>query len=534
LFTGEQTHSGVLPQLRTLESVSADKPTRASETGHGRRSAAAAAGGRHGRGETATTSSRRHPGASVSGDQGGNAHSPHRNTSPTSATDPVVFVLDRHGQPLQPCSAARARQLLTAGRARVHRYTPFVIRLVDRDVAMSVVAGVEVGIDPGSTSTGIAVFTTTTHTNGTPTDGEITRSGVYSIEVRHRGGQIRDKLARRAALRRGRRSRNLRYRAPRFDNRRRPDGWLAPSLRHRVESTMSWITRLRRWAPVTGIHVERVAFDTQLLQNPNICAVAYQQGTLHGYEVREYLLAKWSRTCAYCGASGVPLNIDHIKPRSRGGSDRISNLTLACVPCNQAKGNLPVEQFLLGRPTTLARIRRQAKAPLHDAAAVSSTRWALWRALAATGLPVSVTSGGRTKWNRARTGAPKTHTLDALHVGALDTVTGWPARVLVATATGRGSYARTRCDRYGLPRLRLPRSKLVHGFQTGDLARAVVASGARKGTHVGRVAVRATGSFNIRTAHGLVQGIHHRHIRLLQRGDGWSYTRQEEGVSSRP
>ncbi len=212
---------------------------------------------------------------------------------------------------------------------------------------------------------------------------------------------------------------------------------------------MSWVLRLRRLAPVRAIHVETARFDVHALgEGRPLEGVEYQHGTLHGFEVREYLLEKWGRACAYCPASGVPLNIDHIQPRSRGGSDRISNLTVACVPCNQAKNNSPVTEFLADRPAVLARVLAQAKAPLRDAAAVNSTRWALYGALMATGMPVRCCSGGRTKWNRHRPGAPKSHTLDALHVGELDHVASWPSHVLVAAATGRGAYCRTRTDRY--------------------------------------------------------------------------------------
>ncbi|MCW2917748.1 MAG: endonuclease domain protein [Actinomycetia bacterium] len=401
----------------------------------------------------------------------------------------------------------------------VARHTPFVIRLKDRTVADSSVRGVQVGIDPGSKHTGISVFITS---GGS-------RAGMYSIQLDHRGGQIRDKLASRAALRRGRRSRNLRHRAPRFLNRTKPKGWLAPSLRHRVDTTLSWVSRLTRWAPVSAVHLERVCFDTHLMSAGRaLSGVEYQQGTLAGYEVREYLLAKWDRTCAYCGATGIPLNIDHIQPRSRGGSDRISNLALACIPCNQEKDATPVQEFLKDQPALLQRILARAKAPLRDAAAVNATRWALWRALEQTGLPVHTASGGRTKWNRSRTGSPKSHTLDALHVGVLDTVTVRPATMLVVKATGRGTYCRTRTDRYGFPRLRLPRTKTVRGFRTGDLVQAVVPTGKKAGVHTGRVAVRSTGSFNITTAAGLVQGINHRHLRLLQRADGYGYTTTKE------
>ncbi|MEV7969006.1 RNA-guided endonuclease IscB [Sphaerisporangium sp. NPDC088356] len=430
-----------------------------------------------------------------------------------------MFILDKHGQPLQPTSPAYARKLLRSGRAVVHRHTPFVIRLKDRVAADSTMAGVAVGIDPGSKHTGLAVFT----------DHDGNRTGRHAIQLDHRGGQIRDKLTARAALRRGRRFRNLRYRAPRFSNRVKPKGWLAPSLRHRVDTTLSWVGRLTRWAPVTAVHVERVSFDTHAMSAGRpLQGAEYRQGTLAGYEVREHLLAKWDRACAYCGKQDVPLNIDHIHPRSRGGSDRIGNLAVACIPCNQAKNAAPVEEFLKGRPALLAKVLKQAKAPLRDAAAVNATRWALWRALEATGIPVATASGGRTKWNRSRTGAAKSHTLDALHVGELENVTAWPSTVLVVKATGRGTYARTRTDRYGFPRLLLPRTKQIKGFATGDLVRAVVPSGKKAGVHCGRVAVRSTGSFNITTRHGLVQGIHHRHVRLLQRADGYGYTTAQE------
>ncbi|WP_306366150.1 RNA-guided endonuclease IscB [Nocardiopsis sp. CC223A] len=440
----------------------------------------------------------------------------------TKQSQAYVFVLDRHGTPLQPCPPARARRLLAKGRAVVHRHTPFTIRLKDRTIAQSQVDGVEIGIDPGSRHTGIAVFTSR--------PGE--RRGRYALRLDHRGAQITKKMGQRSGYRQRRRTANLRHRAPRFSNRTRPRGWLPPSLRHRVETTVAWVDRLARWAPVTAVHVERVAFDTHALSaDKPLEGAEYQQGTLHGYEVREHLLAKFGRTCAYCGTTGVPLNIDHVRPRSRGGSDRVSNLVLACVPCNQAKADRPVEEFATD-PKTLAEITARAKAPLRDAAAVNTTRWALWRALDER-LPTHTASGGRTKWNRTRNRLPKSHTLDALVIGKADTVTRVVGTVLVAGCAGRGSYARTRTDKYGFPRLRLPRTKRHFGFATGDLVRAVVPTGKRQGTHTGRVLVRARDGFDITTAQGRQPGINHRHVRLLQRADGYAYTtRKEKGVSS--
>lgn len=281
---------------------------------------------------------------------------------------------------------------------------------------------------------------------------------------------------------------------------------------------------------MSAVHVESAAFDNHAISaGQPLEGAEYQHGTLRGTEIREYLLAKWGRACVYCGATGVPLNIDHIRPRSRGGSSRISNLTLACVPCNQTKGSHALEDFLRYRPNVLAKVLAQAKAPLRDSAAINTTRWALWHALSAEfpGM-VSASSGGRAKWNRQRANLPKSHTLDALCVGRLDAVDQCPGDILAVAATGRGTYTRTRSDAYGFPRLRLPRQKRFHGFTTGDLVRAFVPAGKKAGTYTGRVAVRARGTFNIRTAHGTVTDIHHRHVRLIQRGDGYAYTTRKE------
>ena len=210
----------------------------------------------------------------------------------------------------------------------------------------------------------------------------------------------------------------LRYRKPRFDNRTWREGWLPPSLESRVATVLTWVGRLFRLCPITSASQELVKFDLQKEQNPEIAGIEYQRGTLAGYELREYLLEKYDRTCAYCSKTDVPLQVEHIHPKSRGGSDRVSNLTLACEPCNRRKGNKPVEVFLKKEPEVLARVLKQAKAPLSDATAVNATRRELFRRLRATGLPVECGSGGRTKFNRTTRGLPKTHWLDAACVGA--------------------------------------------------------------------------------------------------------------------
>lgn len=427
----------------------------------------------------------------------------------------AVFVLDKTGKALMPCTEKRARLLLQRGRARVHRIMPFIIRLIDRKTKDSAFQSLRIKLDPGSKATGIALVLEEADT--------ITVLNLF--ELVHRGHQIKAALGSRTLFRKGRRSRSLRYRAPRFLNRgNNRKGWLAPSLLHRVHTILAWVNRLLFFAPVEAISTELVRFDTQLMQHPEIAGVEYQQGELQGYEVREYLLEKWGRQCAYCDQKEAPLQVDHILAKASGGTNRVSNLTLACQQCNQRKSKKDIRDFLRGDAARLARILSKAKRPLRDAAIVNATRWKLFNALSETGLPIEVASGGRTKFNRSCLSIPKTHALDAVCVGRVGAVHGWRRPTLTIRCTGRGCYQRTRVTANGFPRGYLIRQKQIRGFQTGDLVRATVPTGKKKGTYVGRVAIRATGSFNIQTAQGVIQGISHRYCKTIQRGDGYGYS----------
>jgi len=436
----------------------------------------------------------------------------------------AVFVLDKRKKPLMPCSEKRARKLLKAGRARVHRLISFSIRVVDRNLSDCELQPLKIKLDPGSKITGIALVREEETVDVATGEIGVTVNVINLFELTHRGRQISEALTARRQMRRRRRG-NLRYRAPRFLNRTRPAGWLAPSLQHRVDTTRAWVDRLQHLAPVTAIAQELVRFDMQQMENPEISGVEYQQGTLARYEVREYLLEKWGRKCAYCGAEGVPLQIEHIQPKALGGSDRTSNLTIACRLCNEKKAAKPIEKFLTGKPELLKKIKAQAKRPLKDAAAVNATRWALFNSLKETNLPVTTGSGGLTKFNRTRLEIPKTHALDAVCVGELTAVENWRKPTLNIKATGRGSYQRTRLNAYGFPRGYLTRSKRIKGFQTGDMVIATVPTGKKAGVHCGRVAVRASGSFNIQTAQGVAQGIDHKYCKLIQRSDGYGYAK---------
>lgn len=418
-----------------------------------------------------------------------------------------VAVLDTKKNILAPCHPARAKELLDKGKAAVYRRYPFTI-ILKRAIPESEIKlpSLRLKIDPGSRTTGLAILNNT----------EV----IWAAELTHRGLQIKSDLDSRRAIRKNRRSRKTRYRKPRFNNRKRPEGWLPPSLKSRVYNIQTWARKLRGCYSITDISMELVRFDMQKMLNPEVSGGEYQQGELFGYEVREYLLEKFNRKCAYCGKTGIPLQIEHIIPKSRGGSDRVNNLTIACEECNMEKGNQTAEEF--GHPE----VQEQAKKPLEDASAVNATRWKLYETLKSTGLPVDVGTGGMTKYNRIRHGLPKTHWLDAVCVGKStpEVLDMEGIKPLLIKATGHGSRQMCRMDKYGFPRTNPKRFKRVKGFQTGDIVKAVVTKGKKIGTYIGRVAIRASGSFNIKTKIGTVQGIGYWCCCLLYRADGYGYS----------
>ena len=424
----------------------------------------------------------------------------------------MVFILNKNKQPLSPCSEVVARRLLDNGKAVVHKLYPFTVRLKELKNSEDK-SEYRLKIDYGSRHTGLAI---------------LRNSNVIWLGVLHHKTTIKSNMDSRRSLRKGRRSRHTRYRPARFDNRRRQEGWLSPSLQSRVDNIMNLLKKIRRLCPITHISYENVKFDTQLMQNPEISGVVYQQGTLQGYEVREYLLEKWHRKCAYCSAENIPLEIEHIIPRSRGGSDRISNLTIACHVCNDTKGTMTAEEF--GHPN----IQAQVKQSLKDATLVTSTRWALYDALIATGLPVECGTGGRTKFNRTNLGLPKDHHFDAICVGA-----STPEKISISTnqvlhmrARGRGLRQRSIVKKgfpYGKPK---ERHKCFFGFQTGDMVNVIVPNTAKNKyagcTFTGAASCHSTktGAFDIKNKEGkkVAESINHKYLTLLQRSDGYEYT----------
>ena len=440
-----------------------------------------------------------------------------------------VFVIGADKRPLMPCHPARARKLLKKGRAVVWRMAPFTIMMLDRTASnCEPNQPMILKVDPGAETTGIALL--------------MNRKGqlevIWAANLKHRGSFIKSRLDKRRAVRRSRRNRKTRYRQPRFKNRRgRPRGWLPPSLQSRVLNVYHWCQKLIKKAPISSTSIEVARFDTQKMMNPEIDGVMYQQGTLLGYQVREYLLSKWGRKCAYCDKSNIPLQIEHIRPKSKQGSDRVSNLTLACSKCNQAKGDQDIQVYLAHEPKRLNKILTQTERPLRSAAIMNATRYAIGDALKSLPqVPTSFWTGARTKFNRLTQGYSKDHWIDAACVGE----SGANVRIrlnkpLYIKATGRGNRQMCKMDKFGFPRTRQDKktgqrvpartrgSKRVKGFQTGDHVCAIIPKGKYKGTHVGRVIIRASGSFDIKTESGKVSA-NWKYCKLLQRDDGYSYS----------
>jgi 5-methylcytosine-specific restriction endonuclease McrA len=295
-----------------------------------------------------------------------------------------IYVLNMRGQPLMPTTQSKGKKLLREGKAKVVARCPFTIQL--NYATGELKQEIRLGVDMGHTEMGFIA----------KTEKLEVISGTLVLRK-----DVSKKIEEKRMYRRGRRNK-LWYRKPRFLNRKKEEGWLAPSIQHRLDSHSRLIKKIKTLLPITVTRVEVANFDTQKMQNSEITGVEYQQGELQGYEVKEYLLEKWGRTYAYCGRSDVPLEVEHIIPTSRGGTDRVSNLTLACEECNRNKNTMTAEEF--GYPD----IQTQAKKSLKETAAINNIRWKIVETLEA-----EYTYGYVTKYERKKLGLEKSHVNDA-------------------------------------------------------------------------------------------------------------------------
>ena len=453
-----------------------------------------------------------------------------------------VFVLDKNNSPLAPCTPARARILLSKKDAFVFRNYPFTIKLKNRNKGKT--QSLSFKIDQGSKTTGIAIVSKNKNQNKV----------VWACNLVHRGHTISQKLQSRSAIRRSRRNRKTRYRKPKWTNsmskakmthiNKRPKGWLAPSIRARLDNTFNLFKKLKRLSPLTNVSIEDVRFDMQKMENPLIKGKEYQQGTLENFEIKEYLLYLYHHTCAYCNglSNDNILEVEHILCRSKGGTNRIKNLSLSCRTCNRDKGSHLPEEWLLKlskskskinktRYLFFSKVNKGLKPTLRDASAVNSIRNEIVRIF--SHYPLELGSGGLTKYNRKQNNYSKDHWIDASCVGLSGLNVFIPKSLIpiIIKANGRGSRQMCRVDKYGFPRTKAKKTGVTFGFQTGDIVKAVITKGKKKGSYIGRVAVRESGSFNIKTKEMLVQGVRYRDCRLLHRNDGYSYSNHKSLIT---
>ena len=427
----------------------------------------------------------------------------------------MVFVLNKSKKPLDIITNAEARILIRKKLAVVHKIYPFTIRLRDNS-CVSQDKAYTVKIDPGSRHTGIAIV-------------DDNDSVVMLAEIEHRGHVIKRSLNSRKAVRRSRRQRKTRYRPARFLNRTKPEGWLAPSVKSRADNVINFIKKYKKLLNITKVMIENVNFDTtQMTSNTKLWGSNYQKGNLYQQKLRSFIFSCSNGKCVYCGAKAT--EIDHVIPRSSGGTNSVHNLVSSCRACNQMKSNLSLKDFgkLVGKNFSKLEPKKLPK----DASIVQSARNYTIRKIKDI-IPNTISyAAWLTKYNRDNLGLPKEHYYDALSVGNIQDYKFLTDKILLISAKGRGSRQMCRVDKYGFPRTSAKASKFVEGFQTGDIVKAIVTKGSKQGEYLGRVAVRSRGSFNIETKNGLVKDIGYKYCHLIQRGDGYSYNYKERNFLS--
>ena len=301
----------------------------------------------------------------------------------------MVYVLSKTGQPLMPTeNHAKVRILLKQGKAKVVHRCPFTIQLLYS--SMNYTQKVTLGVDSGSKHIGLSATTK---------DKVLFES---DVELRN---DIVDLLSSRRELRRSRRNRKLRYRKPRFNNRRRSDGWLAPSVKQKVDTHITMIAKVHKILPISNIVVEVASFDIQKIKEPTTNGVDYQQGEQLGFwNVREYVLFRDGHKCQCCHGKSKDkiLNVHHIESRKTGG-DAPNNLITLCETCHTG--------YHRGTVKLPKAIHRGMS--FKDATFMGIMRWALYEKLNAIYPDVKLTYGYITKNTRIKNGLPKDHYIDA-------------------------------------------------------------------------------------------------------------------------
>lgn len=303
----------------------------------------------------------------------------------------MVYVISKSGKTLMPTHPAKARKLLKQRKAIVKQMKPFTIQLTYETTEY--VQAVTLGIDSGYLHLGFSAATE---------QKELIAGEVYQLQG------MKDRLKERSDYRRLRRGR-LRYRKPRFDNRKasKQKGWLAPSIQHKLDTHIRLIEQMKQIIPITKIVIEVANFDIQKMKNPDIQGTEYQQGEQLGFwNVREYVLHRDHHTCQNPNCTNksksLILEVHHIVYRDNGGTDAPSNLITLCskchTPANHKKG-----KFLCDWQTNKPKLNS-----FKEATFMSMVRWHLVNEIEAT-----YTYGYITKHKRIAQDLEKSHANDA-------------------------------------------------------------------------------------------------------------------------
>ena len=349
-----------------------------------------------------------------------------RHISPHNQT--TVPVLDRDGAPLAPTRPSRARRWLETSKAvRCRKHGRFAVQLVNHQADDCTVPKMTLGIDPGVQRTGMAV--TIQNQEGSKV--------VAAVEIHHRGGQITQAMTKRRSHRNNRRGR-LRRRPARLDNRTRKHSWLQPTLASTQANILTNVKHLRDLFPISRVLIETCKFDPRLMWDPNVEGKEYQESERGRMQMREYVLQRDGRICQYCGTGIGRIEIDHVVPRSKNGSDRISNLVTSCRGCNQKKDNRSLAEFLKRKPAELKKIETQLKRSLSSASQMNYLMHLLRRGLKEQGLPMEESDAVSTAYTRKVLEVKKTHANDAACLGGPEKLINLPEEVTVVRSVGHG------------------------------------------------------------------------------------------------
>ena len=302
----------------------------------------------------------------------------------------VVYILNKHGKPLMPCSPCKARKLLRQGKAKVKRTEPFTIQLLYGSSGYT--QDITLGIDAGSKHIGVSATTK--------------KKELYAADVEIRN-DITDKLSTRRQNRRSRRNRKTRYRKSKFQNRvkSKHKGWLAPSIESKINSHFRVVRDVYKMIPINRIVVETASFDIQKIQNPDISGVGYQKGDQLGFDnVREYVLWRDGHICQCCKGKSKDniLEVHHIESRKTGGNSP-SNLITLCRTCHAG--------YHKGTVKLPSKIKRGMS--FRDSTFMGIMRWTFYNRLKEIYHNVYMTYGYVTKHNRIKNHLPKEHYIDA-------------------------------------------------------------------------------------------------------------------------